>query len=107
MPRRQCPGKKLGLSNVRLFIMTLLAAFDILPMEDENGKLTLPAPEFLNGVSRSVYLSILATRNGPIMMYRTVIPNASQFASGHAPTRLFRSSARCRHSQLKVKQVVV
>jgi hypothetical protein len=66
MPRRQCPGKKLGLSNVRLFVMTLLAAFDILPMEDENSQLTPPTPEFLNGVSRFVHLSTQYTRNGLI-----------------------------------------
>lgn len=53
---RSCPGKKLGLNNVMLICSSLLKAFDIVPVPDENGKLTPPNPKYINGLARYVFL---------------------------------------------------
>jgi hypothetical protein len=99
--RRHCPGKKLGLSNVRLFIIALLATFDILPMEDENGKLTVPDPQWVSGLSRSVRPPDLRESDS-LDTYSLAIPSSFRSASSRAPTRLFRFFARKRHTSYDI-----
>jgi hypothetical protein len=53
---RSCPGKKLGLNNVQLFVSYLLYSFDILPILDSSGQPKFPDPEFVSGLISYVLL---------------------------------------------------
>lgn len=89
--RRSCPGKKLGLNNVMLICSSILSAFDILPVPDENGKLTPPNPKYINGLARYVvYLHPFAVRM--LNITHSAIQKASKSRSGPVLSKLPSSS---------------
>ncbi|KAJ3574093.1 hypothetical protein NP233_g1994 [Leucocoprinus birnbaumii] len=48
--RRTCPGRYVALSSSWLAISRMLAVFNILPTQDENGKAKVTPPEFISGL---------------------------------------------------------
>ncbi|KZT36775.1 cytochrome P450 [Sistotremastrum suecicum HHB10207 ss-3] len=48
--RRLCPGRNLALTSLWISMATVLALFDISPIEDADGHPTTPQVEFSNGV---------------------------------------------------------
>ncbi|KAJ3489887.1 hypothetical protein NLI96_g1814 [Meripilus lineatus] len=49
--RRVCPGRHLAEASVWIFVATFIAAFEIVPLQDEKGNNIIPKPEFLNGIT--------------------------------------------------------
>lgn len=54
--RRLCPGRFLAESSLWLTMASVLAAFDIKPPVDENGREVIPPASFTSGTARLVKL---------------------------------------------------
>ena len=50
-----CPGRHLAEASVWIVIATILSAFEILPVKDDNGNPIIPKADFHSAITRCVY----------------------------------------------------
>ena len=53
-----CPGRHLAEASVWIFVATFLAAFEVVPTQDEKGNDKVPEPVFINAITRFVVVRL-------------------------------------------------